>query len=55
MKALYKWIEGREEKVIMLVCHWGVLGHLTGRDFKNCEVHTTTLQEIRTVLNSKCD
>jgi broad specificity phosphatase PhoE len=55
MKALYEWIEDREEKVIMLVCHWGVLGHLTDRDFKNCEVHTTTLQEIRTVLNSKCD
>lgn len=53
MNALFEWIEDREENVIMLVCHWGVLGHLTGKDFKNCEVQTTTLREIRSVLNSK--
>jgi broad specificity phosphatase PhoE len=53
MNALYEWIKDREEKVIMLVCHWGVLGYLTGKDFKNCEVQTTTLREIRSILNSK--
>lgn len=53
MRELLNWLENREEHVIMLICHWGVLAHLTGKEFANCEVQTITLREIRSVVNSK--
>lgn len=38
MAALKKWLLGREEDSIALVCHWGVCYSLTGLDFDNCQV-----------------
>jgi len=38
MVALYDWLDNKTEKNIVLVCHWGVLQWLTGKDYDNCEV-----------------
>jgi broad specificity phosphatase PhoE len=39
MIRLLKWIKSREEQTIVLVCHWGVIRWMTGReDTENCEV-----------------
>lgn len=38
MVSLYDWLESREETIIALICHWGVLEWLTGYDFDNCEM-----------------
>jgi len=54
MMELYKWLENRDESVICLVCHWGVLDWLTGKDFKNCEVRDVSFEDVRMrVLRSK--
>ena len=47
MVALYRWLEEREERVICLVCHWGVLDWLVGAQFENCEVRDVSFHEIR--------
>ena len=38
MEKLYDWLSSRKEDTVALVCHWGVLDWLTGRDFENCEM-----------------
>ena len=38
MVDLFQWIKSREERTIILVCHWGVIRWLTGEDVKNCHV-----------------
>mmetsp|Transcript_24049 Transcript_24049/g.35633 ORF Transcript_24049/g.35633 Transcript_24049/m.35633 type:complete len:332 (+) Transcript_24049:79-1074(+) len=47
MVELYKWLEARNESVICLVCHWGVLDWLTGEDFRNCEVRDISFDDVR--------
>ena len=47
MMELYKWLESRNENVICLICHWGVLDWLTGKDFKNCEVKEVSFFDIQ--------
>jgi len=47
MISLYNWLEAREESVICLVCHWGVLDWLLGADFKNCEVQDVSFHKVR--------
>jgi broad specificity phosphatase PhoE len=47
MLELYKWLEARNESVICLVCHWGVLDWLTGGDFRNCEVRDISFDDVR--------
>ena len=47
MIALYNWIENREEEVICLVCHFGVLEWLVGKEFKNCEVKDVSFEQIK--------
>lgn len=38
MVKLFHWIESRNEKTIVLVCHWGVINWLTGDEVENCAV-----------------
>lgn len=47
MMALYKWLEEREENVICLISHWGVMDWLTGEDFDNCEIRDVPFEHIR--------
>lgn len=47
MMALYQWLEAREENVICLVSHWGVMDWLTGEDFDNCEIRDVPFEQIR--------
>jgi Fructose-2,6-bisphosphatase len=58
MMALYKWLEEREENVICLISHWGVMGWLTGEDFDNCEIRDVPFEHIRAkreiVEHSRC-
>lgn len=46
MKSLRDWLEGRPEKVICVVCHWGVARALTGLSFSNCEARSFGMDEI---------
>jgi len=46
MRGLVDHIASRPERSIALVCHWGVLQALTGRDFENCEIFSCTLSEL---------
>jgi glucosyl-3-phosphoglycerate phosphatase len=43
MRALKSWLEQREEDVICVVCHWGVVRALSGIEFENCEVRSFPL------------
>lgn len=46
MNKLCEWISMREEKVIVLVTHWGVIRHLTGdEDVENCGVKFLSFDE----------
>ena len=45
--ALTEWLEAREEAVIGVTCHWGVLAALTGTSFENCEVRRIPLADLR--------
>ena len=47
MKALTEWLEARDEAVIGVTCHWGVLAALTGSSFENCEWRRMPLAELR--------
>ena len=47
MKALTEWLEARDEAVIGVTCHWGVLAALTGTSFENNEVRRIPLAELR--------
>jgi len=38
MKKLREFLIARPEKVICIVCHWGVARALTGKSLENCEV-----------------
>lgn len=56
MLALYKWLEGREENVICLISHWGVMDWLTGEDFDNCEIRDVPFEHIQAkVLGSRAN
>lgn len=46
MVALYDWIDKRPERTIALVCHWGVLQWLSGREFENCEMRVVRFEEM---------
>jgi broad specificity phosphatase PhoE len=47
MEALYDWLHHREESVIALVCHYGVIEHLTGgEEFENCEIAAFPLRKL---------
>ena len=46
MKTLRGWLEERPEKVICVVCHWGVARALTGLSFSNCEARSFSMDEI---------
>ena len=47
MAALTAWLEARDEAVIGVTCHWGVLAALTGTSFENCEVRRIPLADLR--------
>jgi len=47
MEALYDWIDGREESVVCVICHWGVLEWLTGVEFDNCEMRIVDFKDIK--------
>ena len=47
MAALTEWLEARDEAVIGVTCHWGVLAALTGTSFENNEVRRIPLSELR--------
>ncbi|EJK49546.1 hypothetical protein THAOC_31568 [Thalassiosira oceanica] len=38
MKGLYSFLHSREEQTIALICHWGVVDWLIGKDFDNREM-----------------
>lgn len=38
MKELRDWLLRREERVICVVCHWGVARALSGLSFENCDI-----------------
>lgn len=46
MKQLLQWIGTRPESSMVLVSHWGVLAHLTGKEFDNCEMMTVSLSTL---------
>lgn len=46
MQALRDWLRGRPESVIACVTHWGCLHALTGIEFGNCELRTTSLSAV---------
>lgn len=48
MLELTRWLARRDEQSIALVCHWGVLYALTGRQFSNCELATVRLGSLTT-------
>ena len=55
MIELYNWLDNRDESVICLVCHWGVLDWLTGKDFRNCEVRDISFEDVRTRVHRSQD
>ena len=46
MIELKEWLLTREERVIFLVCHWGIIRSLTGRQFKNCEIGAFGMDQL---------
>ncbi len=38
MMKLNEWIHSRNERVIILVTHWGIIRYLTGEEVENCQV-----------------
>jgi broad specificity phosphatase PhoE len=38
MKVLRNWLQSRSENTMALVCHYGVLKALTGKDFQNAQI-----------------
>jgi broad specificity phosphatase PhoE len=46
MRQLYDWLASRQEKNIVLICHWAVLQFLCGHDFHNCEVKEITFDML---------
>ena len=47
MAALYDWLESREETVIALICHYGVIEYLTGgEEFGNCEIASFKFSQL---------
>ena len=46
MKDLRRWLEERPERVICVVCHWGVARALTGLSFSNCEARSFKMEDI---------
>lgn len=46
MRALFRWIQSREESVICLVCHFGVIEWLIGEEFGNCEVRDVCFKKV---------
>jgi broad specificity phosphatase PhoE len=46
MRQLYDWLANRQEKNIVLICHWAVLQFLCGHDFQNCEVKELTFDQL---------
>lgn len=56
MKNLVDWIDKRDEQTIALVCHWGVIDHLIGEDFDNCEMRVVDFEKAiksKILLTSK--
>lgn len=51
IQMLRKWLSERHEKMIVLVCHWGVAKALTGLELENCEVKFI---EMRNILHEPC-
>jgi len=49
MTSLREWLGKREEKTIVVVCHWGVLEWLTGIDFDNCEVKVVEYDKLASI------
>eukprot|EP00542_Grammatophora_oceanica_P017593 CAMPEP_0194032146 /NCGR_PEP_ID=MMETSP0009_2-20130614/5148_1 /TAXON_ID=210454 /ORGANISM="Grammatophora oceanica, Strain CCMP 410" /LENGTH=305 /DNA_ID=CAMNT_0038672497 /DNA_START=183 /DNA_END=1100 /DNA_ORIENTATION=- len=46
MKRFSNWIEGREERIVILVSHWAICRHFfDGAEFANCESRILTLWE----------
>ena len=46
MAALTEWLAERDEAVIGVTCHWGVLAALTGTSFENNEVRRVPLADL---------
>ena len=46
MVVLKQYLEARPERSIALVAHWNVFEALTGRDFRNCELHSCRLSDL---------
>jgi broad specificity phosphatase PhoE len=46
MRLLRGWLAARPEKVICLVCHWGVARALTGVSFENCDFKSFALADL---------
>jgi len=47
MKAFYDWLYQREENVICVVAHWGVLHWLIGLEFENCEMKDVPFEDVK--------
>lgn len=47
VERLRQWLAARPERSLAVVTHWGVLEALTGKEFRNCEVHTLRLRQLR--------
>jgi len=47
MELLYDWLQRRSEQNICLICHWGVIRWLVGKEFENCEVQVYDFESIQ--------
>ena len=54
MVNLTRWLASLDEDCVALVCHWGVLYHLTDRQFANCELMTMRLGDLTTFKDRCC-
>lgn len=45
MQKFIEWLDEREERTIVLVTHWGILHHLTGEEFDNCQARLVEWDE----------
>ena len=54
MVNLTRWLASLDEDCVALVCHWGVLYHLTDRQFANCELMTVRLGDLTTFKDRCC-
>jgi broad specificity phosphatase PhoE len=47
MNELHRWLHSREEKMIAVVCHYGVIDWMLQEGFENCELRVVPFEQLK--------